>query len=122
MTEYRETFLIGYLNDCQNQDLLNNPEGLRRLVRTAAKKSNTTVIRTHADKYPGQGVTASATIGDSVILVQGWPERMYALAIIHSSYSSMKSEEGMNYIVRRLQSGRAVIKRIKGYKLPPVVE
>ncbi|MBU5537244.1 MAG: S-adenosylmethionine decarboxylase [Candidatus Aenigmatarchaeota archaeon] len=122
MTKYKEHILVGYLFDIQNIRLLNNAEGLRRLVRKIGEKSNATVFGTHIKKYPGGGINAVADIGESVIVIQSWPERRYASAIIHSSYSGVKLREGIEYAIRRLQPGNCIIDERIGPDVPPIVE
>lgn len=122
MVEYHERHLIGYLSDCQNTSLLNNPDSLRRLVRTAAVKSSATVFGTHIKRYPSIGANATADIGESVFIVQVSPERRYASVILHSIYTGVKLEKGMEYIIKRLDSRSPEIRLLEGPELPPIIE
>lgn len=66
--------ILAILGSC-SAELLNNDEYLDRVLRSAIRKSNLTLLSTYMKKFQPQGVTGIAVLGESHIAVHSWPEQ-----------------------------------------------
>ncbi|MBI3951035.1 MAG: adenosylmethionine decarboxylase [Acidobacteria bacterium] len=65
--------ILAILGSCP-ADLLNDDEYLDRMLRSAIRKANLTLLSTYIKKFQPQGVTGIAVLGESHIAVHSWPE------------------------------------------------
>ena len=66
--------VLAILSSCE-PDLLENDEYLDRMLQSAIRKCNLTLLSTYMKKFQPQGVTGIALLGESHIAVHSWPER-----------------------------------------------
>ncbi|HBB34864.1 MAG TPA: adenosylmethionine decarboxylase [Cyanobacteria bacterium UBA8803] len=62
------------------QDLLNDPEGIRRALIDAISAGEATLIDLCVHQFSPHGVTATATLAESHIAIHTWPEHGYFAA------------------------------------------
>jgi S-adenosylmethionine decarboxylase len=66
--------VLAILSSCP-AGLLNDDEYLDRMLRSAIRKSNLTLLSTYMKRFQPQGVTGVAILGESHIAVHSWPEQ-----------------------------------------------
>ena len=59
------------------EDLLNDPEGIRRAIMEAIEAGEATLIDLCVHQFSPHGVTATATLAESHIAIHTWPEHGY---------------------------------------------
>ncbi|HEY9610106.1 adenosylmethionine decarboxylase [Allocoleopsis sp.] len=62
------------------EDLLNDPEGIRRAIMDAIEAGEATLIDLCVHQFSPHGVTATATLAESHIAIHTWPEHGYFAA------------------------------------------
>src|SRR4028118_1082259 len=62
------------------EDLLNDPEGIRRALIDAISAGEATLIDLCVHQFSPHGVTATATLAESHIAIHTWPEHGYFAA------------------------------------------
>lgn len=62
------------------EDLLNDPEGIRRAILDAIEAGEATLIDLCVHQFSPHGVTATATLAESHIAIHTWPEHGYFAA------------------------------------------
>ena len=62
------------------EDLLNDPEGIRRALIDAISAGEATLIDMCVHQFSPHGVTATATLAESHIAIHTWPEYGYFAA------------------------------------------
>jgi S-adenosylmethionine decarboxylase len=62
------------------EDLLNDPEGIRRAMLEAISAGEATLIDLCVHQFSPHGVTATATLAESHIAIHTWPEHGYFAA------------------------------------------
>ncbi|MEB3825611.1 MAG: adenosylmethionine decarboxylase [Desulfurococcales archaeon] len=110
MGDYRVVgkHVYGNLVECANEDLLRNPNGLKNIVRNAAKLGNMTLLDLKAWKI-GQGVSVVAVILESHITIHTWPEYRYATVDVYSCGAHTDPQKAFDYIVASLRPKRVEI-------------
>lgn len=69
----RVFLIISLVKSCP-RELLNDPDYIDRVLRSAAVKAKLRLLSTHVKKFEPQGVTGVAIIGESHIAVHTWPQ------------------------------------------------
>jgi S-adenosylmethionine decarboxylase len=69
-----QLFVVLAILCCCPVDLLNDDDFLDRMLRSAVRKSNLTLMGTHMNKFEPQGVTGVAILGESHAAIHSWPE------------------------------------------------
>ncbi len=62
------------------EDLLNDPEGIRRALMDAISAGEATLIDMCVHQFSPHGVTATVTLAESHIAIHTWPEHGYFAA------------------------------------------
>jgi S-adenosylmethionine decarboxylase len=62
------------------ENLLNDPEGIRRAIMDAIEAGEATLIDLCVHQFSPHGVTATATLAESHIAIHTWPEHGYFAA------------------------------------------
>lgn len=63
-----------------SEDLLNDPEAIRRAMLEAISAGDATLIDMCVHQFSPHGVTATATLAESHIAIHTWPEHRYFAA------------------------------------------
>ena len=113
------------------QDLLNDPEGIRRALMDAISAGEATLIDLCVHQFSPHGVTATATLAESHIAIHTWPEYGYFAADLFFCGSG-KPKEAMKLLqtalkakqvrMREMPRGFDEIAKIKDQILEPVYQ
>jgi S-adenosylmethionine decarboxylase len=95
--------LIADLYDCENVALLDDEEGLRKLVADAIKISKAHLVDMNSHKYKPQGVTVTAIIEESDSSIHTYPESAYASINFYTCGIQTEPERGMELIIKTLK-------------------
>lgn len=93
------------------EDLLNDPEGIRRAIMDAISAGEATLIDLCVHQFSPHGVTATATLAESHIAIHTWPEHGYFAADLFFCGSG-KPEEAMKLLQTALKAKKATIRQI----------
>lgn len=96
--------LLLELEDC-NEGILNDLEGLREAMLTAAIDSGATVMGESFHRFSPQGVSGVVIIAESHLTIHTWPEYAYAAADIFTCGTSVEPERAAATLVDRLAAG-----------------
>ncbi len=97
--------VYGNLYDCGNSEALRSPAELERIVRSAAKTGNMTLLDVKSWKI-GDGVSIVAIVLESHITIHTWPEYSFATVDVYSCGDHTDPEAAFNYIVDSLRPKR----------------
>jgi S-adenosylmethionine decarboxylase len=100
--------VIADLWDCEN-NILNDPEKIKELLRIASLESGATPIKYLDHKFEPQGVTGIWILSESHCSVHTYPEIGYGHFDIFTCGSTCKPEAGIDLIIKIL---RPKIKKI----------
>lgn len=93
------------------EDLLNDPEGIRRALIDAISAGEATLIDLCVHQFSPHGVTATATLAESHIAIHTWPEHGYFAADLFFCGRG-KPEEAMKLLQRALQAKQVRMREI----------
>jgi S-adenosylmethionine decarboxylase len=85
------------------EDLLNDPEGIRRAIMDAIEAGEATLIDLCVHQFSPHGVTATATLAESHIAIHTWPEHGYFAADLFFCGRG-KPEEAMKLLQTALKA------------------
>ncbi|NEP62354.1 MAG: adenosylmethionine decarboxylase [Symploca sp. SIO2G7] len=85
------------------EDLLNDPEGIRRALIEAITAGGATLIDICVHQFSPHGVTATATLAESHIALHTWPEYGYFAADLFFCGCG-QPQEAMKFLQRALQA------------------
>jgi S-adenosylmethionine decarboxylase len=93
------------------EDLLNDPEGIRRALMDAISAGEATLIDMCVHQFSPHGVTATATLAESHIAIHTWPEHGYFAADLFFCGRG-KPEEAMKVLQTALQAKQVRFREI----------
>jgi S-adenosylmethionine decarboxylase len=93
------------------EDLLNDPEGIRRAIMDAIEAGEATLIDLCVHQFSPHGVTATATLAESHIAIHTWPEYGYFAADLFFCGRG-KPEEAMKFLQTALQAKQVRMREI----------
>jgi S-adenosylmethionine decarboxylase len=93
------------------EDLLNDPEGIRRAIIDAIEAGEATLIDLCVHQFSPHGVTATATLAESHIAIHTWPEHGYFAADLFFCGSG-KPQEAMELLQTALQAKQVRMREI----------
>lgn len=93
------------------QDLLNDPEGIRRALIDAIAAGEATLIDLCVHQFSPHGVTATATLAESHIAIHTWPEHGYFAADLFFCGCG-KPEQAMKLLQTALQAKQVRMREI----------
>jgi S-adenosylmethionine decarboxylase len=93
------------------EDLLNDPEGIRRALIDAISAGEATLIDLCVHQFSPHGVTATATLAESHIAIHTWPEYGYFAADLFFCGCG-KPDEAMKLLQTALQAKQARVREI----------
>ncbi len=101
------------------EDLLNDPEGIRRALMDAITAGEATLIDLCVHQFSPHGVTATATLAESHIAIHTWPEHGYFAADLFFCGSG-KPEQAMKLLQTALQAKQIRLREIpRGFEAAP---
>ena len=83
--------------DC-DIDILNDPEGLEKLLLETAVKSGATVMGSHFHTFEPQGVSGVVVVAESHFSIHTWPEHRYAAVDAFGCGDSIDIEIAMSVL------------------------
>ena len=93
------------------EDLLNDPEGIRRALIDAISAGEATLIDMCVHQFSPHGVTATATLAESHIAIHTWPEHGYFAADLFFCGCG-KPEQAMKLLQTALQAKQVRLREI----------
>jgi len=93
------------------EDLLNDPERIRRAMIDAISAGEATLIDLCVHQFSPHGVTATATLAESHIAIHTWPEHGYFAADLFFCGRG-KPEEAMKLLQTALQAKQVRLREI----------
>jgi S-adenosylmethionine decarboxylase len=93
------------------EDLLNDPEGIRRALIDAISAGEATLIDLCVHQFSPHGVTATATLAESHIAIHTWPEHGYFAADLFFCGRG-KPEQAMKLLQAALQAKQVRLREI----------
>ncbi|MBE9125355.1 MULTISPECIES: adenosylmethionine decarboxylase [unclassified Coleofasciculus] len=93
------------------EDLLNDPEGIRRALIDAISAGEATLIDLCVHQFSPHGVTATATLAESHIAIHTWPEHGYFAADLFFCGSG-KPKEAMKLLQTALKAKQVRMREI----------
>jgi S-adenosylmethionine decarboxylase len=93
------------------EDLLNDPEGIRRALMDAISAGEATLIDLCVHQFSPHGVTATATLAESHIAIHTWPEYGYFAADLFFCGRG-KPQQAMELLQTALQAKQIRLREI----------
>ncbi|MEQ9358427.1 adenosylmethionine decarboxylase [Coleofasciculus chthonoplastes] len=104
------------------EDLLNDPEGIRRALIDAISVGEGTLIDLCVHQFSPHGVTATATLAESHIAIHTWPEHGYFAADLFFCGCG-KPKEAMKLLQKALQAKQVRMREIvRGFENMPEIQ
>jgi S-adenosylmethionine decarboxylase proenzyme len=127
--EVKGLHIIADLYHCQQGELLNSSDQLRKLCVTACKDVGLTVLGDHFYQFDGAhgtqdgGATGAVVLAESHLAVHTWPERAGATLDVYvcnfTADNTRKAEALYATLVKALKPGDVMVERVmRGRDLP----
>ena len=85
-------------------EILNDYDGLHRLMLRALEVADATVLRIIGEKFEPQGVTLVALLAESHASIHTWPEAQYAAVDLYTCGTTTKTHAAAEVIKQGLKA------------------
>lgn len=92
---------------------IEDPEELKRILVTAAKKAKNIPLKVSIHKFSPQGITGVVLLSESHIALHSWPEINYLAVDIFTCGQKTLPEKALEYLKKEFKPRKVVVKRIK---------
>lgn len=92
---------------------IEDPEELKRILVTAAKKAKNIPLKVSIHKFSPQGITGVVLLSESHIAFHSWPEINYLAVDIFTCGQKTLPEKALEYLKKEFKPRKVVVKRIK---------
>ncbi len=95
----------------EEPELLNSPEYVIHALVEAAKQADITVVSSHYNKLPGQGLSAVVFLVESHISLHTWPE--YGYGSLDIEVCDGEPEKALDHLVKAFKIKKMKVRRIE---------
>ncbi|MBZ1345227.1 MAG: adenosylmethionine decarboxylase [Candidatus Nealsonbacteria bacterium] len=93
--------------------IIENPKKIKKILITAAKKSENTPLKTIIHKFSPQGITGVILLQESHIALHSWPEKNYLAIDIFTCGQKTLPDKAITYLKKTFKPKRVEIQKIK---------
>ena len=106
--------LVAEFYDC-DRNVLDDVEAIEKHMKTAAHKSNATIVNTSFHRFLPYGVSGVVVISESHLTIHTWPEYGYAAVDLFTCGDDVDPWKAFDYLRNVLKAGRVhVVEHLRG--------